>query len=436
MSTKELLVFVEDRYCGMLREDGHGRHSFTYDFTGAVTPRLSLSMPLRTEPWTGKPIEAFIDGVLPDSPAMRRRVAALYDVNANNPFALLTAIGLDCAGGTQFVRPEDADTFRQSAILRPISETEIADRLRAISGDAGASWQIDDEHWSLNGAQDKIALCFARGQWHEALGSAATTHIIKPGIGGLREQAFNEYVCMKAIQELDIPVAASDFHLFGDLPAIVSTRWDREVSASPNGDLTVRRIHQEDMCQATAHMTAEKYQSDGGPSAIDIINCLRSNNLDEANVTLFYIALILNFLMAGTDAHAKNYAVLEPTGQRPHLAPLYDIASMFAYDTQRKQRKLAMSIGREYNYERIELRHWQRLAAATRSGDFDMLQLLLYRYATLLPEAFHKAGIRALSLSDDVLGSDAKTQRDREQLVRRIQSGIDAQCARVLRWLA
>lgn len=183
-------------------------------------------------------------------------------------------------------------------------------------------------------------------------------------------------------------------------------------------------------------MTAEKYQSDGGPGAIDIINCLRNNDLDEANVTLFHIALILNFLMAGTDAHAKNYAVLEPVGQRPRLAPLYDIASMFAYTTQRKQRKLAMSIGGEYNYERIELRHWQRLAAATRSNDFNMLQLLLYRYATLLPDAFHDAGAQALALSRDALGAEPATQHDREQLINRIQQGIGTQCAQVLKWFA
>ena len=54
----------------------------------------------------------------------------------------------------------------------------------------------------------------------------------------------------------------------------------------------------------------------------------------------------------------KNYAILEPVGAAPTLAPLYDVTSMFPYDTQRKQRKLVMSIGSEYNYARIELRHW------------------------------------------------------------------------------
>ena len=51
-----------------------------------------------------------------------------------------------------------------------------------------------DEHWSLAGQQEKFALAqlFARDGramgWAEAKGSAATTHILKPGIGRLHHQ--------------------------------------------------------------------------------------------------------------------------------------------------------------------------------------------------------------------------------------------------------
>ncbi|PLS28685.1 type II toxin-antitoxin system HipA family toxin [Bifidobacterium parmae] len=435
MKPKELLVFVEDQYCGILREDDHGKHSFTYDGTQPNPPQLSLSMPLRSEPWTGKPVEAYIDGVLPDERAIRSRIASLYDdVNANNPFSLLTAIGLDCAGGVQFVLPEHADSFRQDATLKPISEGEIARRLRGIAGTGGRSWQMNDEHWSLNGAQDKIALRFEHGQWFEALGSAATTHIIKPGISGYHEQAFNEYVCMKAIQKLGIPTATTDFRVFDGLPVLVSTRWDRRLIIRADGTTTIARIHQEDFCQATSHMTSEKYQAEGGPGAEEIAACIRDNALGNDSATLFLIALILNFLMAGTDAHAKNYAILEPIGARPTLAPLYDIASMHAYDTQYRQRKLAMKIGGENNYERIELRHWRKLAERTRIVDTGIMELLLTEYALKLPEAFHVAGEETLQLSKTVLGADDETRRNREKLVERIQQGINAQCRHVASW--
>lgn len=102
--------------------------------------------------------------------------------------------------------------------------------------------------------------------------------------------------------------------------------------------------------------------------------------------------------MAGTDAHAKNYAIQEAVGERPRLAPLYDVASMFAYDTQHKQRKLAMSIGGEYNWERIELRHWQKLATTTNHGDVELLELFLARYAAMLPDAFASAARASIEL--------------------------------------
>lgn len=57
-------------------------------------------------------------------------------------------------------------------------------------------------------------------------------------------------------------------------------------------------------------MTAQKYQSDGGPDALAIVQFLYTEHFSATDIHLFYTALILNFLMAGTDAHAKNYAIL------------------------------------------------------------------------------------------------------------------------------
>lgn len=433
MKTKTLIVFLEGQRIGVLAEDRTGYHTFSYDSPNSAS--LSLCLPPRMEPWSGKPVEAFIDGVLPDDHAMRQRIARRYAVNANNPFSLLTAIGLDCAGGAQFVLPEQAETFQRNETLRPITEEAIKQRLIAISDDRQATWQGVDEHWSLNGAQDKIALRLQDGQWFEALGSAATTHIIKPGIITLHEQAFNEYVCMATIAALNVPASISEFRLFDGMPAIVSTRWDRKTEHI-DGHTHIRRIHQEDLCQATGHTTAEKYQTHGGPGATELINTMRFNGLGEDSIGMFHIALILNFLMAGSDAHAKNYAILEPVGEQPRLAPLYDVASMFAYDTLRKQRKLAMSIGGEYNWERIELRHWQRLADSTRPEDFEVIQILLSLYASRLPEVFADTAHAALEHSQRLLHADEATQANRTRLVARIQEGIITQCARVRRWFA
>ncbi len=49
-------------------------------------------------------------------------------------------------------------------------------------------------------------------------------------------------------------------------------------------------------------------------------------------VRRFADALIWNWLIAGTDAHAKNYSLLL-AGDQVRLAPLYDIASALPYPT-------------------------------------------------------------------------------------------------------
>lgn len=61
-------------------------------------------------------------------------------------------------------------------------------------------------------------------------------------------------------------------------------------------------------------------------------------------------------------------------------------------------------------------------------------ELLLTEYALKLPEAFHTAGEEALQLSKTTLEADAKTQRNREKLIERIQQGINTQCRQVASW--
>lgn len=437
---KTLNVLLEGIPIGVLREDTQGRHTFTYDPSSPSDAQLSLSMPRRSQPWEGQPVEAYIDGILPDDPSIRQRIARQYGVNARNPFALLTAVGLDCGGGVQFIDAQQDINLALQESVRPITENEIGQRLMQITGNRQASWQNIGEHWSLNGAQDKIALRLINGQWYEAEGAAATTHIIKPGIRGLHEQAFNEFLCLKTAKQLGMPVAATEYRMFGTVPAIVSERWDR-VALDGVVPSVVRRIHQEDMCQALGVMTSNKYQADGGPSAVDIVRFLRGNGFPEADVKQFFKALVFNYLIAGSDAHAKNYAVLEPIGKRPRLAPFYDIASLFPYDTQRRGRKLAMSISGEYSWERIDLRHWQRFAMQL-NGEADwktLANILVDLAVRTLPVFLHVADqalawVRSSSEADERMSTTDLA--DKERVVDSIRDGIAQQSARVLQWAA
>lgn len=241
---------------------------------------------------------------------------------------------------------------------------------------------------------------------------------------------------MKTAKKLALPVAQTYYQVFGQTPALVSERWDRLIDNSTN-PATVRRLHQEDFCQAMGVMTDQKYQSDGGPGAVDIVHFMRSNGFSEHDVVTFFNAMIFNFLIAGSDTHARNYAILEPNGKQPSLAPLYDIASMFAYNTQRKDRKLAMRIGSEYHWERIEIKHWQQFAKQCGGPqDWNTIKAGLYILALYTPLAFMQAANEALQQVQSLPNANGESQENKKQLVNRISAGITAQSQRVLTWFA
>jgi serine/threonine-protein kinase HipA len=140
-------------------------------------------------------------------------------------------------------------------------------------------------------------------------------------------------------------VARTHVARFGDESAIVVDRYDRR---RHEGRLV--RIHQEDICQALGVPPSRKYQNEGGPGPREIARLLRaampSRVADEA-IWRFLDALAWNWLIAGTDAHGKNYSLLLASGQ-VRLAPLYDVASALPYGTDEKKLRFAMKIGGDY----------------------------------------------------------------------------------------
>ena len=56
---------------------------------------------------------------------------------------------------------------------------------------------------------------------------------------------------------------------------------------------------------------------DNGPSALEISHFLYDAHFSKDDTHMFYVALIINFLLAGTDAYAKK---LRHTGTRRRSA--------------------------------------------------------------------------------------------------------------------
>jgi len=128
----------------------------------------------------------------------------------------------------------------------------------------------------------------------------------------------------------------------------------------------VVRRHQEDMCQALNVNPRHKYQSEGGPGPIEIMDLLQNSANPIVDRDRFMRAMALNYVIVGTDAHARNYSITYAAGGAFRLAPLYDIISFLPYAKNVQSCELAMTIGGEKTAGNILPRHWNTLAANCR----------------------------------------------------------------------
>lgn len=393
MSARALKVLLAGRVAGTLEQRESGKLSFEYerDYQGAP---LSLSMPVSNRVYGDKRVRPFLFGLLPDDAAVRQSMGREFGVSGNNPFALLEHVGLECPGAVRFCLDEAVEETLMGRFggLEPITEHEIARRLKQGRERFEASWMDEREHWSLGGQQSKFALRFKDGAWFRCLGAAATTHILKPGIGHLSFRALNECACMRTASACGVATANVEYRFFGDEPAIVVERYDRVVDERSE----VVRLHQEDFCQILNVLPENKYAEYGGPSASAVLDVLgKTGAYANANVQRFVEMLFFNYLIGAPDAHAKNYSVLLGMEGQAVLAPLYDVASAFPYRLPKERIKVAMSVGGENLVGKLGPHHVRRFVEANELEKFgldgDACIEILARLAKSIPGELGRA---------------------------------------------
>jgi serine/threonine-protein kinase HipA len=79
------------------------------------TPLLSIGLPLTDVAYANAKTRSFLDGLLPEED-QRRAVAEQLNLNSNDTFGLIRALGLDCAGAI-VVQPAEDPVPRQATTL-------------------------------------------------------------------------------------------------------------------------------------------------------------------------------------------------------------------------------------------------------------------------------------------------------------------------------
>lgn len=336
---------------------------------------LSLSLPFQpgNAPYRGAVVQNYFDNLLPDSDAIRRRIAQHFGTAGTEPYQLLAAVGRDCVGAIQLLPADEAPTDLFSITCDPLDEHGVARLLRhtLADGPMGQGDEVDELRLSIAGAQEKSALLWHEGQWQRPLGSTPTTHILKLPLGlvgamqaDMRTSVENEWLCSRIMQAFGLPVAHCEIAQFEEMKVLVVERFDRRLAA--DGSWIVR-LPQEDFCQATGTSPLHKYQTDGGPGISRIMEVLLGSEQAEQDRLNFFKTQLVFWLLAATDGHAKNFSIFHLPGSRYRATPLYDVLSAHpiigtgANKVAPQRATLAMAVrGTQnyYNLQQIQRRHW------------------------------------------------------------------------------
>lgn len=350
-----LIAVMGGRVLGEVERTSPQRFRLLYasDLPVGQTP-LSLSMPTSVRRHREKTVRPWLEGLLPDNPETLASWRRQLKVSDGSAFSLLRHVGEDVAGAVQFVRAGEVDEFLSRPTVRnPLTSAGIA-RMLQQAQQRTLTFPAPTRHgkFSLTGAQAKIALHFFDGEWSDPDGRLPSTHILKPRIPQFEDQDLVEHATMQIAKQAGILVAETEVQEFAGVRALVVRRYDRV-----GHGLEVSRVHQEDMCQAMALSPRKKYEEQGGPNATAVSSLISnfSTGPAEEDNRRFVQALIFNWLIEGTDGHARNCSFLL-SGPNVRLAPLYDMNSFLPYTTGASS--LSMSVNGKYQADQISREDW------------------------------------------------------------------------------
>lgn len=390
---RALDVYLHGHLAGRLVLRDSGLTSFQYGEAwldrGDAVP-LSLSLPLRPEPYPHRDCMPFFGGVLPDGRS-RQLIARVLGVSEENDFALLERLGGECAGAVTLL-PEGRSLESSDERTRTLDPGELAETLREL-GRRPLLAGTEGVRLSLAGARDKLPVRIFDGRIALPLGTTASTHILKPDNADYEGLVFNEAFCLSLAGAVGLSATECTVQRADDIDFLVLNRFDRRV----HGD-DVTRIHQEDFCQASGIPSQRKYQVEDGPGLKQCFALLRAASAAPVlDLGELFDAVVFNLIVGNNDAHAKNFALLHSKDGSTRLAPLYDLVSTVHYPNLAVE--MAMRIGRQRISDRVDATDLEQLAK-----DAGLAAPLVRRRAGELAEI-------VLARIDDIDRPDAVTER-------------------------
>lgn len=352
-----LNLWHEQRRAGQLWRNTAGVIGFRYDaeWIAGGGFAVSRSLPLAAGQFAPEAGVAhrFFANLLPEG-AVRDHVVRDLKL-ANTDFDLLRAIGGECAGALSIL-PVDQPPSGQRE-YRPLTEKDLAD-LAARRGNVYGVWPADARpRLSLAGAQGKCPVLVRGDRYFLPQGEAPSSHILKFERPDYRHLPAYETFTTHLAASIGLPVVDITLRSIDATRYMEIARYDRVPEALGE----VRRLHQEDFCQALGYGHERKYQAHGGPSFAQCHHLVRDASSEPALDTRHLLRWqIFNVLAGNSDGHAKNLSLVHLPDGTTRLAPFYDLVCTRAL--ARVAEHLAFDVGGERNPSLLTRAHWESLA--------------------------------------------------------------------------
>jgi serine/threonine-protein kinase HipA len=320
-------VYLYEDQVGRLWEDESRGILFQYGDRALAEPeryRLSVSLPVREAAYQS-PGRYFFENLLPEGDA-REALAAATKFDRSDVTGLLGEVGGECAGAVSLWPPNSQPPDPEDWTYQDVNLEDVVDAVDGLAGDR-SSGRLSARQ-SLSGVHNKLVVLRTGERLLLPAAGAPGNVIVKRPHSAYDGITANELACLGLLEATGAPVAEANSLAINDNLMLESRRYDRVESS----DGALRRLHQEDLCQATGRSPRAKYHELGGPTFADVQTILRRNSRSPLEDLQHLVRwMFLNLLVGNCDGHAKNLSLLyEDEGIR--LAPFYDVVSTDVYE--------------------------------------------------------------------------------------------------------
>jgi serine/threonine-protein kinase HipA len=312
------------------RDDGSLAFAYEPEWLGNPNAHaLSLSLPLREEPFGDTVTRSWFDNLLQENQQIRQMLNR-EGIGRDDIAAVLAIIGADCAGAVS-VLPLDHPPIKRPGVFAEDYDLLDEQALKQLVWRLKEGLPLPEELRDpspVAGFRDKYSLALIPDIGFaipKAESGAPSTHILKIPDPKHPHEARDEAFVTGLAAQCGLPVGINLKSEVGEQDILLIRRFDRKVQ-----DGRVYRIHQEDFAQALGLPPALKYERNGREGrrfdAAAIGKVLSATAQPIGARELFLKVTLFNLLIGNNDNHAKNHALLHLPGQSaPEMAPFYDL---------------------------------------------------------------------------------------------------------------